>query len=60
MKYYQSKAGEVMSEKEWRDWVDSFWSYSTQSDKRCPVVKPSDSWERAVRVLDLREVCGYN
>lgn len=48
--YYKSKAGETMTEGEWREWVQAF--YDSLGYAR-DVPLPTDGFERAKRVLGL-------
>jgi hypothetical protein len=59
MRMLKSRAGEVMSEQDWRDWIDGFWAYAEKqnSDKKCyRFVKPADYFERIVKILGLKEL----
>jgi hypothetical protein len=60
-KLLRSKIGEVMSEQEWRAWVDNFWDWAEKEHHPLVVFKrPKDYFERIVKILGLEEVSSFS
>lgn len=56
MKLYRSARGDIKSEFQWRNELNSLWFELNRVDDFKRVPRPSDAWDRLVRVLGLEEV----
>ena len=54
-----SKAGEINTRAGWEEWTNKFWEklHTDQLDA-ANFPKPTDAWDRVVRLLGLKEVDG--
>mgnify|MGYP001591584696 CR=1 len=54
---YQSGAGEILTEAQWRAWARRTWDQITiNKDRRQGIVEPIDSFERIKKILKLKEI----
>jgi len=59
MELYKSKTGEVRSKSHWEAHLDSFWSVFEEASSKLSNTlpsRPSDAWERYVKVVGLVKI----